>query len=507
MHIISLRLHIIQYVRHRSAGLEHGDWQYRTALAGDVRPPCSGPRPVQGHSNKESLQAVKIVLGYSGGLDTSVIVPWLRENYRAEVICMAADVGQWGGVDRLATKAFATGASAFFGEDLKEEFLTDYILPVLRAGAVYSRKYLLGTAMARPVISRRMVEIARRTGADTLAHGCTGKGNDQLRFELSFAALAPDLKVVAPWREWDITSREDAFAYARAWGISLEGIDAEKLYSRDENLWHISHEGGPLEDPANAPGPDVFVWTRDPLDAPDTPAELELGFEAGVPVSIDGRPMSLLALLTDLNEVGSEHGVGRADVVEDRVVGIKSRGVYETPGGTILLTALQELEQLVLSRSSLALKDALAPRYADLVYEGRWWTPEREAIDATVDSLMANVTGTVRLRLFKGQATVLARQAPVSLYDLDLASFGASEGYAHADASGFVKLFTLPQRAVAAQQRVAAGRTAGNGRGELEGVPKHAPFTLPHPVPPTVPPDVSTTIWRPAAEVAHAQGD
>ncbi|MDE2763828.1 MAG: argininosuccinate synthase [Gemmatimonadota bacterium] len=403
---------------------------------------------------------MKIVLGYSGGLDTSVIVPWLGENYRAGVVCMAADVGQRGGVGLLAGKAFATGACAFHGEDLREEFLTDYVLPVLRAGAVYSRKYLLGTAMARPLISRRMVEIARRTGAGALAHGCTGKGNDQLRFELSFAALAPDLKVIAPWREWDIASREDAFAYARARGISLEGVDAEKLYSRDENLWHISHEGGPLEDPANAPGPDVFVWTRDPVDAPDRPLELELGFEAGVPVTIDGRPLSPLPLLLELNEAGSEHGVGRADVVEDRVVGIKSRGVYETPGGTILLAAIQELEQLVLSRGALALKDRLAPLYADLVYEGRWWTPEREALDAMVDSLMGNVTGTVRLRLYKGQATVVSRSAPASLYDLDLASFGACEGYAHSDSSGFVKLFSLSQRALSAQSTAAPGPAA-----------------------------------------------
>ena len=410
---------------------------------------------------------MKIVLGYSGGLDTSVIVPWLRENHGADVICMAADVGQRGGVDKLAGKAFATGASAFFGEDLREEFVSDYVLPVLRAGAVYSRKYLLGTAMARPLISRRMVEVARRTGAHALAHGCTGKGNDQLRFEVSFAALAPDLRVIAPWREWDIASREDALAYARAHGISLDGIDQEKLYSRDENLWHISHEGGPLEDPAIAPGDDVYVWTTDPAEAPDTPCEIELGFEAGVPVMIDGRALSLLDLLAELNEAGSVHGVGRADVIEDRVVGIKSRGVYETPGGTILLTALQELEQLVLSRRSLALKDDLAPRYADLVYEGRWWTPEREALDAMVDSLMARVTGSVRLRLFKGQASVMSRKAPASLYDLDLASFGASEGYAHADSSGFVKLFSLPQRALAAQRRMtngAAGRPSATRR-------------------------------------------
>ena len=383
---------------------------------------------------------------------------------------MAADGGERGGVDNLAGKAFATGASAFFGEDLKEDFVSGYVLPVLRAGAVYSRKYLLGTAMARPLISRRMVEVARRTGADALAHGCTGKGNDQLRFEMSFAALAPDLTVVAPWREWNISSREDAFAYAGARGISLNGMDRKKLYSRDENLWHISHEGGPLEDPANAPGSDVFLWTRDPADAPDQPIELELGFEAGVPVSIDGRALSPLDLLMELNEAGSRHGVGRADVIEDRVVGVKSRGVYETPGGTILLTALQELEQLVLSRSCLALKDDLAPRYADLVYEGRWWTPEREALDAMVDSLMVNVTGTVRLRLFKGQATILSRKAPASLYDLDLASFGASEGYEHADSSGFLKLFSLPQRAVAAQKLAADRRSAlsPNGQGGIE---------------------------------------
>ena len=400
---------------------------------------------------------------------------------------MAADVGQRGGVDGLAAKAFATGASAFFGEDLREEFLTDHILPVLRAGAVYGRKYLLGTAMARPLISRRMVEIARRTGAGALAHGCTGKGNDQLRFELSFAALAPDLEVVAPWREWDIASREDAFAYARARGIPLEGVDEEKLYSRDENLWHISHEGGPLEDPANAPDPDVFVWTRDPADAPDAPLDLELGFEAGVPVTIDGRPLSPLALLLELNELGSEHGVGRADVVEDRVVGIKSRGVYETPGGTIMLTAIQELEQLVLSRRALALKDGLAPRYADLVYEGRWWTPERRALDAMVDSLMANVTGTVGLRLYKGRATVLSRKAPASLYDLGLASFGACEGYAHSDSSGFVKLFSLPQRAVAAQETAAARLTA-------------------HPRP-GAPGEAAPPAWTRAAEPVRARAD
>ena len=406
---------------------------------------------------------MKVVLGYSGGLDTSVIVPWLRENYGADVVCMAADVGQQGGVEQLATKAFATGASAFFGEDLKDEFVSDYVLPVLRAGAVYSRKYLLGTAMARPLIARRMVEVARQTGADALAHGCTGKGNDQLRFELSFAALAPDLKVVAPWRVWEIASREDALAFARARGISLD-VDEEKLYSRDENLWHTSHEGGPLEDPANAPTPDVFTRTCDPVDAPDQPLELEVSFESGVPVALDRQPLAPRALLEELNRAGAEHGVGRADVVEDRVVGIKSRGIYETPGGTILLKALQELEQLVLSRRALSLKDELAPRYADIVYEGRWWTPERKALDALVDSLMEPVTGAVRLRLFKGSARVLSRTSPMSLYDLGLASFGASEGYDHSDSSGFVKLFGLPLRAVAGQQgaELLSGRADGS---------------------------------------------
>jgi len=293
---------------------------------------------------------MKVVLGYSGGLDTSVIVPWLRENYGADVICMAADVGQRGGVAQLGAKAFATGASAFFGEDLREEFVSGYVFPVLRAGAVYSRKYLLGTSMARPLISRRMVEIARRTGAQSLAHGCTGKGNDQLRFELSFAALAPDLQVIAPWREWDIGSREDAFAYAEQRGISLEGVDHEKLYSRDENLWHISHEGGPLEDPANAPGDDVFLWTRDPAAAPDVPLELEVGFEKGVPVTIDGEGLSPAALLQRLNERGGAHGIGRVDLVENRYVGMKSRGVYETPGGTILQAAHRGIESLTLDR-------------------------------------------------------------------------------------------------------------------------------------------------------------
>ena len=387
--------------------------------------------------------AFKVVLAYSGGLDTSVIVPWLKETYDAEVICMAADVGQTGGLEGLEEKALATGASAYFGEDLRESFVREYIWPALRAGAVYGRKYLLGTSMARPIIGRRQVEVARRVGASAVAHGCTGKGNDQVRFELTFQALAPDLRVIAPWREWSIRSREEALAFARVRGIPLE-VDETKLYSRDENLWHISHEGGPLEDPAYEPDEETFLWTTAPEQGPGEPEHLELGFRQGFPATVNGEPMDPVRLLETLNEVGGRHGVGRADVVEDRLVGMKSRGIYETPGGTLLYTALQELEHLVLHRRSLALKDQLAPRYADLVYEGRWWTPEREALDAMVDSLMHRVTGSVRLKLYRGSARVVSRQSPNSLYDEALATFGEDGVYDQRDAEGFIRLFGLP---------------------------------------------------------------
>ena len=385
----------------------------------------------------------KVVLAYSGGLDTSVIVPWLRETYDAEVICMAADVGQSEGLEGLEEKALATGASAYFGEDLKADFVTEYIWPTLKAGAVYGRKYLLGTSVARPIIARRQVEVARKVGAAAVAHGCTGKGNDQVRFELTFQALAPDLQIIAPWREWSIRSREDALAFARQRGIPLE-VDETKLFSRDENLWHISHEGGPLEDPAYEPEEDIFLWTTAPERAAERPQVVELGFHEGTPVSVDGETMDAVSLLRMLNEMGNRHGVGRADIVEDRLVGMKSRGIYETPGGTILYTALQELEQLVLHRRSLALKDQVAPRYAELVYEGRWWTPEREAMDALVDSLMKRVTGTVRLKLYRGSVRVVGRASPFSLYDEALATFGDDGVYDQADAEGFIRLFGLP---------------------------------------------------------------
>lgn len=387
--------------------------------------------------------ALKIVLAYSGGLDTSIIVPWLKDNYDAEVICMAADVGQAGGLDGLEEKARATGAAGYFGEDLREAFVRDFIWPTLRAGAVYGRKYLQGTSMARPIIARRQVEVARSVGAGAVAHGCTGKGNDQVRFELTFQALAPDLEVIAPWRKWSIRSREEALAYAHERGISMD-VDETKLYSRDENVWHISHEGGPLEDPAFEPEEEMFLWTTSPEEAPDAPEVLELGFEAGIPVAVDGEPLPPVALLEHLNRRAGRHGVGRADIVEDRLVGMKSRGVYETPGGTLLYMALQELEQLTLHRRSLSLKDQLAPRYADLVYEGRWWTPEREALDALVATLMKRVTGTVRLKLYKGGVRIVGRASPHSLYNEALATFGEDGVYDQKDSEGYVRLFGLP---------------------------------------------------------------
>lgn len=401
---------------------------------------------------------MKIVLGYSGGLDTSVIVPWLKEMYGAEVICMAGDVGQPGGLDGLEEKALRTGASAFYGEDLRQEFVHDFVFPTLKIGAVYGRKYLLGTAMARPILGRRQVEVAHMVGADAVAHGCTGKGNDQIRFELSYAALGPELKIIAPWREWDLHSREDCLEYARERGIPLEGVDEAKLYSRDENLWHISHEGGPLEDPAFEPEEAMYLWTLSPELAPDEPERISLGFEAGVPVSVDGERLDGVELLTRLNQIGSRHGVGRADLVENRLVGMKSRGVYETPGGTILYTALKDLESITVDRRTEGLKDELAARWADMLYEGRWWTPERQALQAASDVMSATVTGDVTVKLYKGSVSAVSRSSPVSLYREDLASFGHAVTYDHADAAGFIRLFGLPIRAAAA---AAVGGEAG----------------------------------------------
>jgi argininosuccinate synthase len=395
---------------------------------------------------------MKVVVGYSGGLDTSVIVPWLKEHYNAEVVCMSGHVGQREGLDGLEEKALARGAVEFYGEDLRHEFVEDFAWPTLKIGAVYGRKYLLGTAMARPILGKRQVEIAKAVGADALAHGCTGKGNDQVRFELTYAALAPDLRVVAPWREWDIKSREDAVQYARDRDIQLEGFDEKKLYSRDENLWHISHEGGPLEDPGYEPEESMFLWTVSPELAPDKPEAVEVSFEAGVPVAVNGKAMGAVKLLEECNDIAARNGVGRADLVENRLVGMKSRGVYETPGGTLLYKAIKDLESITIDREAEGLKDQMADRWANMLYEGRWWTSEREALQAMSDVLSRNVTGSVKLKLFKGSCVVTARTSPVSLYDEDLASFGGSTKYDQADASGFIRLFGLPTRAAARQK-------------------------------------------------------
>ena len=384
-----------------------------------------------------------VVLAYSGGLDTSAIVPWLREQHGARVLCFAADVGQGSGELRgLVEKAKRSGAIDCVVEDLREDFVRDFVFPTLRAGAVYARTYLLGTAMARPLTAARQVAVARQAGAQALAHGCTGKGNDQVRFELTYAALAPDLRVIAPWREWTFKSREDLIAYVASKGIAVQAT-AEKPYSTDRNLWHCSHEGGILEDPALEAPENIFVMTGNPLRAPDEPVVVSIGFEEGTPVSVDAVPLGPVPLLETLNAVAGEHGVGRADVVEDRLVGMKSRGVYETPGGTLLHAAHRELEQLVLDRRTLRLKDQIALQYADLVYDGRWWTPEREALDACIAATQKPVTGTVRLKLYKGNITVAGRESPFALYQPSYATFGKDNVYNQKDAEGFIHLYGL----------------------------------------------------------------
>ena len=399
-----------------------------------------------------------IALAYSGGLDTSIIVPWLKEHYPgASVICVAADIGQGDELDGVRAKALASGADECYIEDLRQEFIEDFIWPTLRAGAIYGRKYLLGTSMGRPLIARRQVEVARRVGADALAHGCTGKGNDQVRFELTYAAFAPDLPVIAPWREWDIRSREDALAYAAKHNVPVTA-SREKIYSRDRNIWHISHEGGVLEDPAQAPPADLFMLTTSPELAPDEPEEVSIGFSQGTPVAVNGIFLDPVAILTTLNQIAGKHGVGRIDLVEDRLVGMKSRGVYETPGGTLLYTAHSELEQLILDRRTLAAKDLIAPRYADLVYEGRWWTTEREAYDAFVNVTQERVTGGVTLRLYKGTISVVSRASEYALYDERFVTFGEDDVYQQSDAAGFIRLYSLPDRVRAVRDRELAAK-------------------------------------------------
>ncbi|MBN1347969.1 argininosuccinate synthase [candidate division KSB1 bacterium] len=385
----------------------------------------------------------KAVLAYSGGLDTSIIIPWLKENYGCEVIAMAADLGQGDELVGLEEKALATGASKVFIEDLKTEFIEDYIFPTMKAGAIYERKYLLGTSFARPIIARRQVEIAEREGADALAHGCTGKGNDQVRFELTYQAFNPKLKVIAPWREWDIRSREDAIKYARERNIPLN-VDEKKIYSHDKNIWHLSSEGGELEDPWNEPLKQAYGMTVSPEDAPDEVVQIELEFAAGNPISLNGESMNAVSLLENLNEIGGQHAIGRVDMVENRLVGMKSRGVYETPGGTILYTAHRELEHLVLDGDTLRFKDSLSPKYAELVYNGLWFTPLRQALDAFVESTQRRVTGQVKLKLYKGNIIIAGRRSPYSLYREDFATFGQDDVYDQKDAIGFIKLYGLP---------------------------------------------------------------
>jgi argininosuccinate synthase len=386
----------------------------------------------------------KVALAYSGGLDTSIIITWLKENYGCDVVAVAVDVGQAEETTGLAQKAYSTGACDFHLVDAKEEFAADYLFPVLKAGAIYEHDYLLGTSTARPLIARKQVEIALATGCDALAHGCTGKGNDQVRFELAYQALAPELTVIAPWREWDIVSREDAIDYASARGIPVP-VTKKDPYSRDRNLWHLSHEGGPLEDPSFEPEPSMFKLSVDPMDAPETPEKVTIEFEAGIPVSVNGVTLSPAKLVQTLNEIGGRHGVGRADIVENRLIGIKSRGVYETPGGTLLVSALKALESIVLDRDSAHEKERMATRYAELVYNGQWFAPLREAYDAFVNVITESVTGSVTMKLYKGNATVIGRKSPNSLYQQNLASFDMT-GYDVTDSAGFIKLFGLQLR-------------------------------------------------------------
>ncbi|MDI3298686.1 MAG: argininosuccinate synthase [Bacillota bacterium] len=397
---------------------------------------------LQARTASDGARPEKIVLAYSGGLDTSVIIPWLRERYGAEVIALTVDVGQGEDLEAVRAKALASGASRVHVVDARREFVEEFIWPTLQAGAVYEGKYLLGTAMARPLIGRHLVRVAREESADAVAHGATGKGNDQVRFELAVKALAPDLRVIAPWREWELRSREDCIDYAEAHGVPVPAT-REKPYSRDRNLWHLSHEGGDLEDPGRVPGEDVLLWCTPAEAAPDEPEWVRVDFERGAPVALDGRRVDAVELLERLNELGARHGVGVVSMVENRLVGMKSRGVYETPGGSILVAAHRELESLVLDRATQHFKALAAERYAELVYDGLWYTPLREALDAFVRSTQERVTGSVALKLYKGSVQALAAESPYSLYRPDLATFGAS-AYDHADASGFIKLFGLP---------------------------------------------------------------
>ena len=387
----------------------------------------------------------KVVVAYSGGLDTSIIIPWLKENYAYDVIAMVGDVGQGDDIEAVVNKAYATGASKVVVEDMREEFLTGYVFPAIMAGAVYEHKYLLGTSLARPVIAKHQVEVALREGATAVAHGCTGKGNDQVRFEHAYQALAPELKVIAPWREWSLRSREDCLDYAEQHGIQV-AASREKIHSRDRNLLHLSHEGGELEDPANAPLETTWQWTQSPQSAPNKVETVTIGFKEGGPVSVNDASLDPVSLLEQLNEIGARNAIGRIDLVENRFVGMKSRGCYETPGGTLLLTAHRELEALCLDREVLHFKQHIGLKYAELTYFGLWFTPLRESLDALVSSTQKEITGRVKLDLYKGNVTVVSRVSPFSLYRTDLSSFTMGESYDQKDAAGFIRILGLPAR-------------------------------------------------------------
>ncbi len=389
------------------------------------------------------MAKMKVVLAYSGGLDTTIIIPWLKEHYDCEVIAVAADVGQGEELSPLNEKAIKSGASKIFIEDLKDEFVKDCIFPTIKAGAVYEGKYLLGTSFARPVIAKRLVEIAKREKADAICHGCTGKGNDQVRFELTIKALAPDMKIIAPWRIWDIKSRDEEIDYALARGLDVP-VTKKNNYSMDRNLWHLSHEGSDLEDPKNAPKDEMLMISRPVSETPDKPELVEIEWVKGEPVAVNGKKLAPVALIETLNEIGARHGVGVDDMVENRLVGMKSRGVYENPAGSILYAAHKNLEELTLDRDSAHFKEHIALKFAELVYDGKWYTPLREALSAFVDALEETVTGKTTVKLFKGKISPAGMSSPYSLYDEDIATFGADEVYDQKDSAGFINLFGLP---------------------------------------------------------------
>ena len=407
------------------------------------------------------MEKEKVILAYSGGLDTSVIMAWLKENTDFDIIAVCCNAGQKEDFDAIEKKALATGASKAYTIDIREEFITDFIWPTLKAGAVYEGQYMLGTAMARPLMAKKLVEVAEKENAFYIAHGCTGKGNDQVRFEVTVKALNPAIKIIAPWRIWDMQSREELIEYAQNHGIPINQT-IKKIYSRDENIWHISHEGGELENPWNEHLNSIHVLSVPPEEAPDKPEYVDIEFEKGIPVAVNGEKMDCISLLTKLNEMGSRNGVGTVDIIENRLVGMKSRGVYETPGGTILFAAHTGLEQLILDRDTTQYKNIVAQKFSQLVYDGLWYTPLREAISAFVDSTQQLVTGTVKMKLYKGSAVVAGRKAPYSLYNEEFATFSKDEVYNQSDAEGFINLFALPLKIRAIQKITVEGGASQN---------------------------------------------